>query len=68
MYDNKATARAVWIAKLLCIVTAALAVLRLLRVIRWPWLWVAAPVWAPLALVVLFALIAAVVNLYDRRR
>ncbi len=68
MYDNKATARAVRIAKLLCVVTAALALLRLIRVIRWPWLWVAAPVWVPLGLVILFALVAAVVDLYDRRR
>lgn len=49
----------------------AFIVLKLVGVIAWPWLWVLAPIWAPLALLgiglVIFAAISGVLVLSDKR-
>jgi hypothetical protein len=46
-------------------------VLKLVGVIAWPWLWVLAPFWAPLALLgvglIVFAVLYAVAKLADKR-
>lgn len=39
----------------------AFVVLKLLHVIEWPWIWVLAPFWIPVALVLAFAIIALIV-------
>lgn len=68
MYDNKATARAAWIVKILCLFTAVLAALRLLRLISLPWVWVLGPLWIPAALLLLFFLIDVLISAYERRK
>lgn len=44
---------ALWVAGIL------LALLKALRVIDWPWLWVTAPIWGPFAIVYALLLIVA---------
>lgn len=39
----------------------AFVVLKLLHVIEWSWIWVLAPFWIPVALVLAFAIIALIV-------
>lgn len=39
-------------------------VLKLTGVIHWPWLWVLAPIWGPLALVLAILLIVAILFLF----
>lgn len=39
--------------------TIAFIVLKLCHVIAWPWLWVLAPIWIPLAIIAIICLIAA---------
>lgn len=39
----------------------AFVVLKLLHVIEWPWIWVLAPFWIPVTLVLAFAIIALIV-------
>jgi len=47
----------------------AFVVLRLTHVIRWPWVWVLAPFWIPLALqIVIFVLALLIVVRRDRKR
>lgn len=36
-------------------------VLKLVGVISWPWVWVLAPLWIPLALVLVFGLVAIII-------
>lgn len=47
-------------------------VLKLVGVIAWPWLWVLAPFWGPLALfgvgLLVFAVLYAVAKLSDKRK
>ncbi len=68
MYDNKATARAAWIVKILCVFTVILAALRLLRLIALPWIWVLGPLWIPAALLLLLYLIDLFIGIYERRK
>lgn len=42
--------------------TIAFIVLRLCHVITWPWLWVLAPIWIPLAIISVVCLIAAALS------
>lgn len=42
--------------------TIAFIVLRLCRVIAWPWIWVLAPIWIPLAIVAIVCFIAAALS------
>ena len=46
----------------LATLTIAFIVLRLCNVIAWPWIWVLAPIWIPLAIVAIICLIAAAVS------
>lgn len=39
--------------------TIAFIVLRLCRVIAWPWVWVLAPIWIPLAVAAILCIIVA---------
>ena len=68
MYDNKATARATWIVKILCVFTVILAALRLLRLISLPWIWVLGPLWIPAAILLLLYLIDLFIGIYERRK
>lgn len=45
----------------------AFIVLKLVGVISWSWIWVLAPIWAPLALVLIIALIICVLKVEKRR-
>ena len=49
----------------------AFIVLKLVGVIAWPWIWVLAPIWGPLALfgagLMIFAVAYAVAKLADKR-
>ena len=38
--------------------------LKLTHVIAWPWLWVLAPLWIPLALVIFFIVVFALATLF----
>lgn len=42
--------------------TIVFIVLKVTSVIAWPWLWVLAPVWIPLAVFVAFVAVAALVT------
>jgi hypothetical protein len=44
----------------------AFIVLKLLGKISWPWLWVLAPIWGPIALLALIALAVLVIFLIDK--
>lgn len=46
----------------------AFIVLKLCKVIDWPWIWVLAPTWVSLALVVIVAAIVTVGDIWRRRR
>lgn len=46
----------------------AFIVLKLCRVIDWPWIWVLAPTWVSLALAVIVAAIVTAVEIGRRRR
>ncbi|HCA28362.1 MAG TPA: hypothetical protein DEP23_01655 [Ruminococcaceae bacterium] len=42
--------------------TIVFIVLKLCKVITWPWLWVLSPIWIPLAVIFIVCLIAAVIS------
>ena len=44
----------------------AFIVLKLTGVISWPWVWVLAPIWAPLAVILLIMGIIVLVNLREK--
>jgi hypothetical protein len=44
----------------------ALFVLRLAGVINWPWIWVFAPIWSPLALLSLGVIVLALCGVFNR--
>ena len=46
----------------------AFIVLKLCNVIKWRWLWVLAPTWIPLGIVLLFLLIALGVSVWAERK
>jgi hypothetical protein len=52
--ENKATAKGIGFTGLLAV---AFIVLKLCHVIDWSWLWVLAPIWIPIALVILIGVI-----------
>jgi len=41
-------------------------VLKLTHVIDWSWWWVTAPLWIPLALVVVVVIIASIINVFTK--
>ena len=41
------------------LLTIVFIVLKLLKVINWSWLWVLAPIWIPIIIIIMFAIIIA---------
>lgn len=58
--DNNVSKGCVGICDLVFIV---FLVLKLVKVIDWSWWWVTAPLWGPIALVIIIALIVTIVEL-----
>ncbi len=44
------------------VLTIIFVVLKLLRVISWPWLWVLSPIWIPTILAILIFLFASILQ------
>lgn len=57
--DNKTPASCGGGTGFLGSLTIAFIVLRLCRVIAWPWVWVLAPIWIPLAVAAILCIIVA---------
>jgi hypothetical protein len=43
-------------------------ILKLCGVITWSWLWITAPVWIPVALIMIFALITIILYFLSKRK
>jgi uncharacterized protein (DUF983 family) len=50
------------------ILTVAFIVLKLCKVIDWSWVWILAPVWIPIALVVVLKIVKAIMLSSMKRR
>ena len=59
MSDNKSTSSGIGFSGLLTIV---FIILKLTGYINWSWLWVLAPMWVPLALVMIILIILGVIK------
>ena len=44
------------------LLTIVFIVLKLLKIITWSWIWVVAPLWIPIVLIVLFVMIAFIIG------
>ena len=64
MYDNKpkVTVKTKGGVSFISLLQIAFIVLKLCKVIKWSWLWVLAPTWIPLALVLIAAIIIALIK------
>jgi hypothetical protein len=65
MSDSKSSSGGIGFLGLL---TIAFIVLKLCKVIAWPWLWVLAPTWIPLAMAILFVSTAALIEWQARKK
>lgn len=50
------------------VLTVIFVVLKLVGVISWPWLWVLAPIWIPLGIILLISFVIAIVKVVLKRR
>ena len=60
--SNKTKPNAYGSFPFLGLLALAFIILRLCKVITWPWLWVLAPLWIPAAIVVVAAIIIFIVK------
>jgi len=52
---------------ILTVIGVVLVILKLCGLIHWSWIWVLAPFWFPVALVIVIILIALIKNWFDDR-
>lgn len=66
MEDKEKKSRSVLQIGFVDILFFVFLILKLCGVIDWPWVWVLAPLWIPLALVVLLFVVLGIIYLYVR--
>lgn len=50
------------------LLTIASIVLKLVGVISWPWIWILAPVWVPILIIIIVFTVVCIFAIKDRKR